>query len=171
MISNDSKDSRDQHPDEEEILEASVPGHPNDLQKTEISKWVADGMGLSEVQKKIDDEFGIVMTYMDVRFLVDDLNLTLVDEEEPEPQLAGANFRLTSSACRTAASAALCSEESSLHAPSKSRRAARPRIFICSCLVLAIDALRRIQGGRSSLSLSSKELPPPPLLVPPSLPS
>ena len=86
MISNDSKDSRDQHPDEEEILEASVPGHPNDLQKTEISKWVADGMGLSEVQKKIDDEFGIVMTYMDVRFLVDDLNLTLGDEEEPEPQ-------------------------------------------------------------------------------------
>ena len=42
----------------------------------EITKWIADGMGLSDVQKKINQDFGIVMTYMDVRFLVDDLDLT-----------------------------------------------------------------------------------------------
>ena len=39
-------------------------------------------MGLSDIQKKINDDFGIVMTYMDVRFLVDDLDLDLIDEEE-----------------------------------------------------------------------------------------
>jgi len=57
---------------------------PSSEQKREIARWVADGMGLSDLQKKIDSEFGIVMTYMDVRFLVDDLDLTLVDQEEPE---------------------------------------------------------------------------------------
>ena len=56
---------------------------PSSEQKREIARWVADGMGLSDLQKKIDSEFGIVMTYMDVRFLVDDLDLTLVDQEEP----------------------------------------------------------------------------------------
>ena len=56
---------------------------PNDEQKREIARWVSDGMGLSDIQKKINEDFGVVMTYMDVRFLVDDLDLTLVDEEEP----------------------------------------------------------------------------------------
>jgi len=37
-------------------------------------------------KKTLDAEFGIVMTYMDVRFLVDDLDLSLVDLEEPTPE-------------------------------------------------------------------------------------
>ena len=57
------------------------PSEPSPEQKIEISGWVAEGMGLSDIQK-INNDFGIVMTYMDVRFLVDDLNLTLVDQEE-----------------------------------------------------------------------------------------
>ena len=56
---------------------------PNDEQKREIASWVSEGMGLSDIQKKINADFGVVMTYMDVRFLVDDLDLTLVDEDEP----------------------------------------------------------------------------------------
>ncbi|MDG1173299.1 MAG: hypothetical protein P8M67_03275 [Opitutales bacterium] len=59
---------------------------PSTEQKSEISNWVADGMGLSDIQKKINTDFGIVMTYMDVRFLVDDLNLELVEKEEPAPK-------------------------------------------------------------------------------------
>ena len=59
---------------------------PSEEQKREIARWVADGMGLSELQKTLDAEFGIVMTYMDVRFLVDDLDLSLVDLEEPVPE-------------------------------------------------------------------------------------
>ena len=55
---------------------------PSDDQKRQIAGWVNEGMGLSDIQKKINDDFGIVMTYMDVRFLVDDLNLDLIDEEE-----------------------------------------------------------------------------------------
>ena len=62
---------------------APTPAEPSSEQKIEIAKWVAEGMGLSEVQKKINTDFGIVMTYMDVRFLVDDLDLTILDPEQP----------------------------------------------------------------------------------------
>ena len=44
-----------------------------------VAGWVAAGDGLGVVQKKLSDEFKISMTYMDVRFLVDDLNLSLKD--------------------------------------------------------------------------------------------
>jgi hypothetical protein len=44
-----------------------------------VSSWVAAGDNLSAVQKKLFDEFKVSLTYMDVRFLVDDLNLSLKD--------------------------------------------------------------------------------------------
>ena len=66
------------------------PSEPTADQKKEIASWVAEGIGLSDIQKKINTDFGIVMTYMDVRFLVDDLNLTLQDaEEEVAPKVDG----------------------------------------------------------------------------------
>lgn len=65
--------------------QANASDDPSAEQKREIASWVADGMGLSDVQKKINTDFGIVMTYMDVRFLVDDLDLTLVDQVEEKP--------------------------------------------------------------------------------------
>ena len=71
----------------DEVVSQPSSNVPTAEQKLEISKWVADGMGLSEVQKKINQDFGILLTYMDVRFLVDDLDLTLVDPEQPaEPK-------------------------------------------------------------------------------------
>jgi hypothetical protein len=48
-------------------------------QKAAVSTWVAAGDSLYTVQKKLADEFKVSMTYMDVRFLVDDLNLQLKD--------------------------------------------------------------------------------------------
>ncbi len=48
-------------------------------QKATVSAWIAAGDNLSTVQKKLREQFQISMTYMDVRFLVDDLNLTLKD--------------------------------------------------------------------------------------------
>jgi hypothetical protein len=46
-------------------------------QKQAVSGWVAAGDGLSLVQKKLAEQFKVSMTYMDVRFLVDDLGLEL----------------------------------------------------------------------------------------------
>ena len=52
-------------------------------QKKAVSEWIAAGDSLYAVQKKMLDQLKISMTYMDVRFLVDDLNLQLKD---PEPK-------------------------------------------------------------------------------------
>lgn len=48
-------------------------------QQQAVSSWVAAGDNLSIIQKKLSEQFKISMTYMDVRFLVDDLNLALKD--------------------------------------------------------------------------------------------
>ena len=82
----DSSDDLNSNEKDEVVSQPSF-NEPTAEQKLEIAKWVADGMGLSEVQKRINQDFGIVLTYMDVRFLVDDLDLALVDPEQPaEPK-------------------------------------------------------------------------------------
>jgi hypothetical protein len=48
-------------------------------QKTTVATWVAAGDNLSAVQKKLLEHFKLTLTYRDVRFLVDDLELTLKD--------------------------------------------------------------------------------------------
>ena len=53
--------------------------------KREVARWVNEGLGLSEVQKRLAAEHGFTLTYMETRFLVDDLDLDLQDPEEPEP--------------------------------------------------------------------------------------
>ncbi len=58
----------------------------NSEQRREIANWVSGGLGLSDIQKRIAGDYGVVMTYMDVRFLVDDLDLDLVDPEQPEAE-------------------------------------------------------------------------------------
>lgn len=54
----------------------------NDSQKQAVSQWLNSGAGLSDVQKKLDAEFGLKLTYMDVRFLLIDLGLNLTQEKE-----------------------------------------------------------------------------------------
>ncbi len=49
-------------------------------QNKQIAKWISDGLTLSDIQKNLSSEFDINMTYIDVRFLVDDLNLVLKDK-------------------------------------------------------------------------------------------
>jgi hypothetical protein len=53
-------------------------------QKQAVAGWIADGDNLSAVQKKLAEQFQLSMTYRDVRFLVDDLNLALKD---PAPKV------------------------------------------------------------------------------------
>ena len=48
-------------------------------QSAAVSSWVAAGDNLSVIQKKLREQFNVALTYMDVRFLVDDLNLQLKD--------------------------------------------------------------------------------------------
>ncbi|MGH8048258.1 MAG: hypothetical protein ACREKL_13530, partial [Chthoniobacterales bacterium] len=60
-----------------------------DEQKTAVATWLGAGAGLSEVQKRLREEFQLSLTYLDTRLLVDDLKLQLKDPE-PEPKPAAA---------------------------------------------------------------------------------
>lgn len=50
-------------------------------QKKAVAQWVANGDSLSAIQQKLNEQFKVSLTYMDVRFLVDDLNLELKDRK------------------------------------------------------------------------------------------
>jgi len=65
---------------------AAASNEPTDEQKREVAQWINEGVGLSDIQKRLSNDFGVTLTYMDVRFLIDDLDLTIQDEEEPEPE-------------------------------------------------------------------------------------
>lgn len=53
-------------------------------QISKVSQWVAEGATLSQIQERLSSQLKVSMTYMDVRFLVDDLNLALIEKEEPK---------------------------------------------------------------------------------------
>ena len=78
-----------------------------DQQKETVKKWVAEGKGVSEIQRLLSSEFGIDMMYIDVRFLIDDIGAQIpssgenaadsaqeaspVDAESPQSGSAGEN--------------------------------------------------------------------------------
>lgn len=51
-------------------------------QETTLRQWVAEGASLSDIQKKICEEFKIPITFMDVRFLVLDLKLAIKEKKQ-----------------------------------------------------------------------------------------
>jgi len=57
----------------------------NEAQQKTVTEWITAGLKLAEVQTRISSEFGLQLTYMEVRFLVDDLKLRLKDPEPPKP--------------------------------------------------------------------------------------
>jgi hypothetical protein len=56
----------------------------SDEQKQHVSSWIAQGAKLAEIQSRLASELGIKLTYMDTRFLVDDLKLVPKDPEPPK---------------------------------------------------------------------------------------
>lgn len=60
----------------------------NDEQRQRVTAWIKDGAKLSEVQTRLNQEFGLKLTYMETRFLVDDLKLTPKDPEPPKTEKA-----------------------------------------------------------------------------------
>jgi hypothetical protein len=51
-------------------------------QRQRVTAWILQGAKLSEIQNRLAQEFGLRLTYMDTRLLVDDLKLT---PKDPEP--------------------------------------------------------------------------------------
>ena len=55
----------------------------DETQRQQVAKWISEGAKLAEIQKRLL-ELGVKLTYMEVRFLVDDLKLTPKDPEPPK---------------------------------------------------------------------------------------
>ena len=53
-------------------------------QKDEVAKWFASGMGLDEMQKRIASEFGVKISYLDLRLMVAEMPQPQEKEESPE---------------------------------------------------------------------------------------
>ena len=58
----------------------------SDAQKAAITQWIQEGRSLADVQRSLREAYEISMTYMDVRFLADDLDIAVVEEETGEPE-------------------------------------------------------------------------------------
>ena len=59
-------------------------------QQQKVKDWISQGLQPAEIQKKLADELGVRLTYMEVRFLLDDLKLQPKDKEPaptPPPSL------------------------------------------------------------------------------------
>ena len=56
----------------------------SDDQKKQIATWAEAGAQLPDIQKKMQEEFDIQITYMDTRFLVLDLGVELIKDEVVE---------------------------------------------------------------------------------------
>ena len=63
----------------------------DEAQKQKVAGWLEEGLKLSEIQKKLASEFGLSLTYMEMRFLLDDLKLKPKEKEvlrAPAPDLS-----------------------------------------------------------------------------------
>lgn len=54
----------------------------SESQKLTIADWVKHGETIAIIQRRLREEMELSLTYMDVRFLVDDLNLIYSEPEE-----------------------------------------------------------------------------------------
>jgi len=56
----------------------------DETQKKKVAGWVAEGLKLADIQSRLNAEFKLNLTYMETRFLVDDLKLVPKDTERPK---------------------------------------------------------------------------------------
>jgi hypothetical protein len=62
------------------------PKSLTDDQVSRIRDWAEAGDGVPEIQKKLREEFDLRVTYLDTRFLLEDLKIELKPTPEPEPE-------------------------------------------------------------------------------------
>ncbi len=57
----------------------------DDAQQQKVKEWVEAGLQPAEIQKRLVDECDVRLTYMEVRFLLDDLRVRLKDKVSAPP--------------------------------------------------------------------------------------
>jgi len=64
-----------------------------DEQKSRLQEWAEQGSDLNQIQALLKEELGIALTFMETRFLISDLNITLKPtraQQEAEEEAAAA---------------------------------------------------------------------------------
>lgn len=54
--------------------------------KNSVRQWAAEGEGLSEIQNRLFETFGLRLSFMDVRLLVLDLQVDIREKNPPKPK-------------------------------------------------------------------------------------
>ncbi len=62
----------------------------DETQRQKVIGWIGEGLQPAEVQKRLGAEFGLSLTYMEVRLLLTDLDLKPKDKEMPAAPTAQA---------------------------------------------------------------------------------
>jgi hypothetical protein len=52
-------------------------------QKKQVALWITEGAKISDIQKRLETKFSLRLTYMEVRFLMDDLKVMPKDPPPP----------------------------------------------------------------------------------------
>jgi len=55
----------------------------DETQQKKVAAWINEGLKISDIQKRLETEFGLRITYLDVRLMVDDLKLKPKDPVLP----------------------------------------------------------------------------------------
>jgi hypothetical protein len=55
----------------------------DDTQRKKVAAWIEEGLKLSDIQKRLEIDLGLKLTYLEVRLLVDDLKLKPKDPPPP----------------------------------------------------------------------------------------
>jgi hypothetical protein len=58
-------------------------------QREQVRQWIDDGLQPAQIQKNLAEQFGVRLTYMEVRFLLDDLKVQIKDREQFGPAVVG----------------------------------------------------------------------------------
>jgi hypothetical protein len=53
-----------------------------------VAAWIDEGLKIADIQKRMEAQWGLRQTYLEVRLLVDDLKLTPKDPAPPPPPTA-----------------------------------------------------------------------------------
>ncbi len=59
-----------------------------DEQQQKLRQWASEGMSLGDIQRQLGEQFELTISFMETRFLLGDLNITLKEDDPSEEAVA-----------------------------------------------------------------------------------
>jgi hypothetical protein len=70
----------------------------DETKRKQVAAWIEEGLKIADIQKRMETQWGLRQTYLEVRLLVDDLKLTPKDPAPPPPPPPAAASRAAKAA-------------------------------------------------------------------------